>query len=293
MKVLAIGCTGSLGLAAVRALVARGVSVRCLTRYRPSAKIHNLPWGAREYVADLDKPETLDDALSYEDAVLLVVPVGPNETRQGLSAVAAAKKAGVQKIVYISVYMPEGSERVPHFRSKLPIERAVIESGLAYTILRPNNYFQNDAVLKDRILRQGLYPVPLGSVGLNRVDVRDVADSAVNSLMKSDFEGRIFSIHGPHRLGGKDIARIYSTYTGRDVHYAGDDLKAWETDARNLLPGWLVEDMRAMYAFFQEHGMVATGLELEAQHKIVGHPGRTFDSYAVELVQEWNQTKIA
>jgi uncharacterized protein YbjT (DUF2867 family) len=55
--------------------------------------------------------------------------VGPNETEEGLLAVSAAKAAKVKKIVYLSVSMPEGSNRIPHFRSKLPVERAIVVRG--------------------------------------------------------------------------------------------------------------------------------------------------------------------
>ena len=57
---------------------------------------------------------------------------------------------------------------LPHFGAKLPIEAAIKASGIAYTIVRPNNFYQNDYWYKDAMLQYGVYPQPLGGVGLSR-----------------------------------------------------------------------------------------------------------------------------
>ncbi len=285
MKVLVIGCTGTVGSHVARSLVKEGASVRCLTRSADKAK--GLPSGIEGYVADLDKPETLLRAFSGVDAVFLLVPVGLDETKQGLAAVAAAKSAGVKKIVYMSVVMPEGSDVIPHFASKIPIEKAVRESGIAYTILRPNNFFQNDLSVKNTIMQYGLYPTPVGKIGLNRVDVRDIADCAANALTKTGFEGRIYSLHGPDTLTGNDMARIYSKYVGRDVRYIGNDLDAWESRVKAIMPGWRVRDYRIMYKFYQDHGAVAGKADLDQMRELLGHAPRRFEDFVIETSGEW------
>ena len=147
--------------------------------------------------------------------MFLLNTVGLNETDEGLAAVSAAKAAKVKKIVYMSVSMPKGSEKIPHFRSKLPVEKAIKESKIAYTILRPNNFFQNDLGLKSAIMQYSVYPQPMGTKGLNRVDVRDIADCAVNALMRSGHEGQTYEVNGPDTLTGEGIARIYTKHLGQ------------------------------------------------------------------------------
>jgi uncharacterized protein YbjT (DUF2867 family) len=285
MKVLVIGCTGTVGSHVARGLAQQGVSVRCMTRSPDKTK--GLPSGIEGCIADLDKPETLSGAFSGVDGVFLLVPVGRDETKQGLAAVAAAKSAGVKKIMYMSVNMPEGSEVIPHFASKIPIENAVKESGIAYTILKPNNFFQNDLSVKDTIMQYGLYPTPLGKIGSNRVDVRDIADCAVNALTKTWFEGRIYSLHGPDTLTGNDMARIYSKYVGRDVRYIGNDLDAWESRVRAVMPDWWVHDFRVMYKFYQDHGAIAGKTDLDTMRKLLGHAPRRFEDFVKEISGEW------
>jgi len=285
MKILVIGCTGNVGGHVARGLVKQGVAVRCMTRSTETMK--DIPPGIEGHIADLDMPDTLTWAFNGVDGVFLLVPVGPNETRQGLAAVSAAKSARVKKIVYLSVNMPEGSAIIPHFSSKLPVEIAVKESGIAYTILRPNNFFQNDLRVKDVIMQYGLYPTPLGRIGLNRVDVRDVADCAVTALTQPGHEGRIYPLHGPETLTGNDIARIYSNHVGRDVRYAGNDLDVWEARVRNVMPHWWVRDYRVMYRFYQDHGMVADKTELALQREFLNRAPRSFEDFVKEISHEW------
>ncbi len=285
MKTLVVGATGLVGSTVIQGLMGQGVAVRCMS-HTPE-KITNLPKGLEGYAADLDKSETLRGAFEGVDNVFLLLPVSTNETERGLAAVSAARDSTVKKIVYLSVCMPPGSEVIPHFGSKKPIEDAVRNSGLAYTILRPNNFFQNDLLVRVVIMGYGIYPTPIGSVGLNRVDVRDVADAAVNALVHSGHEGRVYDLHGPDTLTGRETARIYSKYVGRDVRYAGDDLDNWVQHVKNLMPEWLFRDLRVMYKYFQDHGMIAPEADLEKQQLVVGHKPRAFDAFAQQAAAEW------
>ena len=285
MKTLVVGGTGMVGSAVVADLLKQGVIVRVMS-HSPE-KLKKLPVGVEGFRADLDDPDTLPAAFDGIDSVFLLNAVGLNETDEGLLAVSAAKAAKVNKIVYMSVFMPTGSEKIPHFRSKIPVERAIKESGIAYTILRPNNFFQNDLGLKSAIMQYSVYPQPIGGKGVNRVDVRDIADCAINALMKSGHEGQTYEVHGPDILTGEGIARIYSKHLGREVRYSGDDLNAWGEKVKNMMPEFMIPEMRIMYEFFQANGMIATKDELEKMQKLLGKKPRIFDEFVKEITVEW------
>lgn len=290
MKTLVIGGTGMVGSMVVAGLIKQRAAVRVMS-HSPD-KLKKLPTGVEGVRADLDDVDTLPAAFDGIDSVFLLNTVGLGETDEGLNAVSAAKAAKVKKIVYMSVCMPKGSERIPHFRSKLPVEQAVRESGIAYTILRPNNFFQNDLWLKDAIMQYGIYPLPIGERGLNRVDVRDIAECAVNALMKSGHENETYEVHGPDTLTGEAIARTYTRHLGREIRYNGDDLNAWAENAKNMMPEFLIADMRIMYEFFQANGMIAPKDELEKMKKLLGKEPRSFDAFVKEIAVMW-RSKVA
>jgi uncharacterized protein YbjT (DUF2867 family) len=291
MKTLVIGGTGMVGSEVTRGLVDRGADVRVMTHTREhSAAL--LP-GVEGIYGDMAEPDTLRPPLEGIDHLFFLVPVNPLETQMGLNVVQAAKDAGVSRIVYISVANAEIAAHIPHFGSKVPVENEIISSGIAYTILRPNNFFQNDFYFREAIMDHGIYPQPIGDVGLNRVDVRDIADAAVNALIESGHEGEIYSLDGPDSLTGNDVAAIYTRRLGQEVRYNGNDLDVWEEMVSKAMPDWLVYDYRIMYQYFQEKGMIPTPEELDKERRVIGHEPRNFDSFAVEVSSMWKEQKAA
>jgi uncharacterized protein YbjT (DUF2867 family) len=285
MNVLIVGGTGKVGSQTVKALLRRGVHVRVMTR--SVENFAKLPKGATGVLGDLEKPETLRAAFQGAEGAFLMAPLAQNETEQGLGAVEAARAAGAKRIVYMSVWLPEGSAHIPHFKSKIPVEQAVQKSGLAWTILRPNNFFQNDFWFQDSITKHGIYPQPIGSKGISRVDTRDIADAAANALIEAGHESKIYGLNGAEVLTGEDVARVFARNLGREVRYADDDLDAWEKASRAATPDWLLHDIRMMYQFFQDHGFHASAADLAEQRKVVGHDPRKFDAFVVEIAPAW------
>jgi len=156
LNYLVTGGTGLVGSHVVRRLLSTGERVRVITR--DAGKAATLPAGAEGVVADLDVPGSLEPAFSGMDTLFLCLAGGPTETAQGLAAVEAAKKAKIGRIVYLSVHMLHQRMSIPLFASKAPVETAVRESGLGWTILRPNHFFQNDLRHKVAMLERESIP---------------------------------------------------------------------------------------------------------------------------------------
>jgi uncharacterized protein YbjT (DUF2867 family) len=285
MNVLCLGGTGTVGSEVVARLVERGASVRCMTR---SDELAGTTADGISYVrGDLEDPSGLGPVFEGVDRLHLLTPVHPNEAMLGAAAVDAAKNAGVGRIVLHSVHRVEEAPQIPHFASKIRMLEAIEASGLGWVTIEPNNYYQNDYWLKDPILRMGIYPSPMGSVGLSRVDVRDIADATVNALLDDGHEGMRYPLAGPEVLTGADTAAAWSRGLGREIHYAGDDLDAWEEAARAMMPEWMVEDVRIMFAHFLERGLKATDEDLAFQDRVLGHAPRRFDDFVAETVAMW------
>ena len=285
MNILVIGGTGLVGSHVVQGLVAKGEQVHVLTRSADKADV--LPLGASGIIGDLHKPETLRWAMRGIDRVCLVTPLSPTETEEGLATVAAARRAGVRHLVYLSGYHVEQAPHIPHFKSKMEIQKALRNSGMAFTLIMANNFFQSDLVYRESILEEGVYLQPIGDIGINRVDARDIADAMVTALTQTGHEFHCYPLIGVEALTGQDIADIYSRSLGREIRYGGNDLDVWGDKARHTLPGWLVTDLRPMYEFFQHHGLRASEADFALQAKVLGHLPRCFHTFVRETVAAW------
>ena len=285
MSTLIIGGTGTVGSQVVRLAVAHKVRVRVLTR--SADKGSQMPKGAEAVVGDLGRAATLRNAFEGVTSVFMTTPLSQTETEEGLAAVGAAEDAGVRRFVYMTIHRLESAVQIPHFVSKLPVVAAVKASGMEYTFLEPNNFYQNDMWFKDAIEKHGLYPQPIGGIGVSRVDVRDIADAALAALTTEGHAGQSYPLVGPEALTGKTTAEIWSRHAGREVRYGGDDLDAWAAQARQMLPEWMVHDVRIMYEHFQTKGLAATPAELIRQKTILGHAPRSYEEYVKETVKAW------
>ena len=285
MSILVTGGTGMVGSQVVRELLARGQEVQVLTRDASKAK--QLPAGVKAVTGDLGKVETVRRVFKDVDGVFLVNTVTPTEIHEGLLAVCGLRLEKVKRLVYLSVQHADQAAWLPHFGGKLGVEEAVRKSGVPFTILRPNNFYQNDYWFKDVILQHGVYPQPLGSAGLHRVDVRDIAEAAAVALTTSGHEGQTYDIVGPEAHTGASTAEVWSRALGRSVKYGGDDLEAWEKQSLQYMPDWLVFDFKHMYAFFQAKGLKASPEAIERQTRMLGHVPRSFGAFAAETAAGW------
>src|SRR2546425_6267404 len=208
MKHLVIGATGTVGSQVTRELLSRGHQVRALTR-KPE-KAAALGAGVEAVQGHLLDPDTVRTLYWGVDGAFLLNAVSTTESHEGLMAVCGAQLAGLKRIVYLSVQHADRAPYLPHFGSKVAIEAAIKRSGIPFTILRPSNFFQNDYWLRDAMLQLGVYPQPLGNIGVSRVDVRDIAEVAAIALTHSGHDGRTYDIIGPRPLKAVEIAQLWS-----------------------------------------------------------------------------------
>ena len=285
MKVLVLGGTGTVGSQVVAELAARKADVSVLTRNADKAK--KLPAGVKAVTGDLLDVDTVRSAFRGMDGVFLLNPVGPSEGHEGLMAVNGIRLGGVKRVVYLSVQGADDAAYLPHFGSKVGVEGGLKASGVDWTILRPNNFYQNDVWFKDAILQYGVYPQPLGDKGCSRVDVRDIAEAAAIALTDGGHAGETYNLVGPEALTGKRTAEIWASVLDRPIAYAGNDLDAWEKQFLQYMPAWMVFDYKQMYAFFQDKGFGGTAEDVARQTKLIGHPPRRFEDYARETAASW------
>jgi uncharacterized protein YbjT (DUF2867 family) len=141
-RLLVTGATGYVGGHLVASLVERGRKVRALAR-NPD-KLRNVPWHDQVEVVrgDLSDPESLVAAFADVDVLYyLVHSMGTStdfvkeEESSAQNVAAAAKKAGVRRIVYLSGLHPTG-HLSRHLESRNTVAKILIESGVETVVLQ-------------------------------------------------------------------------------------------------------------------------------------------------------------
>lgn len=288
MTILVTGSTGKIGSQVVQRLSDRGAKVRAFARDASKLKV---PANAEPVQGDLTDVTSIRAALKGVDTLFLLNAVVPDETTQALLTLDLAREAGIQRIVYFSVFNSVLFDDVPHFAGKHLIERVIDAQAIPATVLRPAGFMQNDLALRDA-LKAGIYPTPMGGVGVALVDVRDIADAAAAELLRREqaphpLPRTTIELVGPDTLTGADIAAIWSSVLGREIRYAGDDLEAFERQMAGMMPGWQAHDLRTMFRAFHRFGMVPGNDSRTILEALLGHPLRSYRAFAEEAAANW------
>lgn len=287
MTILVTGSTGAVGSQVVQGLAEQGAQVRALARDTSKLKTSSSVQPVR---GDMTDVASMRAALKGVDTLFLLNAVSPDEATQALLTLDLAREAGIWRIVYFSVFnvlIPD----VPHFASKHLVERVIDAQALPATVLRPNYFMQNDLMARDA-LKAGVYPQPIGGVGVAMVDTRDVAEAAVSELLRREraphpLPRATIDLVGPDTLTGAEVAAIWSSALGRDVRYGGDDLAAYEAQLGAMMPGWMAHDFRIMFRAFQRYGMIPGEDSRATLEGLLGHPLRSYRAFAQEAAANW------
>lgn len=130
---------------------------------------------------------------------------------------AAAREAGVERVVHVSITNPSEDSPLEYFSGKARLERALIESGLSYAILRPAVLFGKEDILVNNIAwalrRLPAFPVfGDGEYRLRPIHVADLAALAVQQ--GKERENRIIDAVGPETFTYRELAETLGAIIG-------------------------------------------------------------------------------
>jgi uncharacterized protein YbjT (DUF2867 family) len=260
---------GRTGAAVTGALRARGRAVRALVssdRRRPGLA----DLGAEVRGADLRAPETVGPLLAGAEALYLIWPnFAPGEAAGAAALFAAARRAGVPRVVYHSVLRPQ-ARAMPHHAAKDAAEEALDASGLTWRVLQPCAYADNLDGQLAGAAATGRFRAAWGlRQAQSLVDLRDVAEAAAVLLTEDGLDGGTFEAAGPEPLTAPAIAARIGAWLDRDV-------RAEDAPPQGPVPPVERYDAhcaRRMFDHYRAHGFTGSPRVLEA---LLGRPPRTF-----------------
>ncbi|QQE13247.1 complex I NDUFA9 subunit family protein [Planctomycetota bacterium] len=191
----------------------------------------------KEIEGDLFNNGSLEKLVEGADVVVHLVGIIREYPRRGQTfgrihvegtkrLLVAAKKAGVRRWIQMSALGTRANAKSAYHRTKYEAERAVIESGLDWTIFRPSLIHGSDGefmrMVKDMVSRDvikgGLPFVPFFAKGgvfgrsyggkVQPVWVEDVAKVFVDAIENEKTIGEIYEVAGPDRLTWPELYGI-------------------------------------------------------------------------------------
>jgi NADH dehydrogenase len=229
VKILVTGGTGFVGTHLVNALCRRGHSVAVLARHPDGARNRfNRP--VERVRGDVLNVPSLVAALRERDAVIHLVGIIHEQGAQTFdrmhrlapeNVVQAASEAGVRRLLHMSAMGASDDAPSEYARTKAAGERAVVESGLDWTIFRPSIVFgpgDGFVSLLAPIVRKNPLFIPVigrGETRFQPVSVYDVARVFGDALEKPETVGKTFEIGGPDVLTLNEIYREIATVVGK------------------------------------------------------------------------------
>lgn len=287
MTILVTGATGFVGRNVVRGLVEAGADVRALSRDPATAHV---PAGVELVGGDLSDPASLVPALDGVDRMYLF-PVAATAGE----VVSLAKRAGVRRIVVLSSgAVTTGYDTDFH----LPVERAVEESGLEWTHVRPGEFATNALHMWASSIRaeSAIYD-PFPKAIAVPTHERDTADVAVLALLGDGHAGKAYTVVGPESLTHQEQADLIGAAIGREVRFKDATVQEC-LEYYTSLGGWAAANAPFLlgledYASNEttpENEQVWDEAEIEplpTAQSVTGRPARTFAEWARDHAEDF------
>ncbi|MFL6114908.1 MAG: SDR family oxidoreductase [Catenulispora sp.] len=245
MTIAITAAGGHLGRLIIDDLLGRGVPAEQIRAVvRTPEKVQDLSErGVQVVQGDYSDAASLTEALRGADKWIFISSVGPNEERlrQHLTAATAGKEAGVGHVIYTSI--PNAETNPIGFGSvHKNTEVAIKETGLPYTFLRNNWYWENLTASLPVAVEHGAI---IGSVGEGLVAYASRADYAAAAAVVATtegHEGKVYELTGDRAHSSAEIAAEVSRQTGKEIAAVNLDPAVYRTTLEGFgLPDFLAE----------------------------------------------------
>ncbi|KMS72732.1 quinone oxidoreductase [Streptomyces viridochromogenes] len=245
MSIVVTGATGHLGRHVVEQLLEKVPADQVTAVVRTPEKVADLAErGVKIATADYNAPETFDALFAAGDKVLLISgsEVGNDRVGQHKVVINAAKAAGVALLAYTSA---PGSLTAALADDHRGTEKALLESGLPYALLRNGWYHENYTENLAPVLEYNAVTHAAGEGRVSSASRADYAAAAVAVLTSEGHENKTYELGGDVAWNFSEYAAELSRQTGKEI--ANNPVSA-EAFAGILTGAGLPEQLAAILA---------------------------------------------
>lgn len=274
--ILVTGAGGHVGGELVQQLLGSGAAVRGI--YYTIAHRDQAPKGVDAVVGDYGDHEDVAKAMNGVEKVYLVCSLLPQLPALEGHVIDEAARTGVKHIVKQSAIGADGGGRHMFASWHALAEKKLMESGVPYTILRPNTFMQNFLGFAASIKAQGAIFGCSGESPISFIDVRDIARVAARILTDGGHKGKAYELTGQESVNYDWVAAVVSRLIGKKVQYADlppADLKKFLL--RVGMQDWLADGVLDLQAFNKAGRAAAVSSVVE---QITGSRPITFERFA-------------
>ncbi len=275
--ILVAGATGTNGRALVSLLATAGHPVKALVRDRNSASAQALVQpNVQLCEGNLADSSSLDTAFSGVNRAFIATAILPNTVELFTNFFEAAKRTTGAHIVKFSA-LGAGYAKTVVQQQHTDSDEVLIASGLPYTILRPNSFYQNMLWNAESIKGTGQFYLPLADAKQSLVDVRDLAMVASQALTEEGHIGQIYELTGPEGISYHDVAQQLSMVIGTEVTYVSVPPEAaLQSMVESGMPEWNATVLAELYGEFATGNYADTNNNIE---EITGKPATLFSAW--------------
>ena len=278
--ILVTGASGTVGREVLSAVLNTGKPAKAM--YRGAEDARSGPPGVPTVIADFAVRSSVEAAMQEVHALFLVCSPIPQLVELENNVIEAAKQVGVRHIVLNSALgAADYPKSFPSWHRK--VEEALAQSGLDYTILRPNTFMQNIvAYCAPSIRAQGAFYSAMSDAKISFIDVRDIARATANILANPSAHARkTYELNGPEALNYNEVAAMISKITGRPVEFVNIPEEAQRKAMLDLkMPEWQVNallDLQRYYTVEKKGADLTPTLE-----KLLGKSAIRMEQYLAE-----------
>lgn len=243
---------GEVGKGTVAALLGQGVdpgSIVAAARSPASLNQSNLQ-GLTVRSADYRDEASMASAFRGVRTLVLIPTKTPPAPRciEHANALAAAKAAGVERVVFLSIQSATPESRFEVAPFILFAECAVRQCGLRWTMPRMSLYVDPIAEWAPELARTGRLPYPVKDARIAYVSRRDVSRALAAIATNDSLDGKIPELTGPTALSMPEVAEAVSEVTGKSVlfHTVGEN-EYRDLCRRDKLPEEMTNILVTMY----------------------------------------------